>query len=397
MRAHGNWHAYNRQTLLTLHAPLSGVKHTRTLGRADGDLMAWRGVIGASEPCDPSSSGHNSSPSPSLPISSLRDTEVLRGHESKSKNIPLFDLKSVYKPLIMDKSRGKRPLEGNIDVSSNINLEDNDAEEDELASTLQHSREEYELEQNRGVGTRDEASKRNHIATVSGDGALTIPPIVRLTRLLRQISKELRKLPPKALLFETKLKLLGMLRRLFGTLLFIKPLSDEESLITELVLDTMKIYFPTPKELLIRKQEKNEAPAVAKVVEVIQGSVPLLFPIIESSPKPYSVPEQPPAKKQKAGEKEGKKMPGKRKRDERKEMSLLKNKRLVVQFLCELLWDEDINLFILMVMGLIYCSTDKIIERRKQIRELEAIDRERVEKLLDIEGNYKEFVPLLMA
>lgn len=61
----------------------------------------------------------------------------------------------------MDKSRGKRPLEGNIDVLSNINLEDSDAEKDELAFALRHLREEYEREQNKGIKTRDEASKWN--------------------------------------------------------------------------------------------------------------------------------------------------------------------------------------------------------------------------------------------
>ena len=116
----------------------------------------------------------------------------------------------------------------------------------------------------------------------------------------------------------------GMLRRLFDTLLFIEPLTDEEALIAELVLDTMKIDFPTPKELLIRKQEKNKAAkaaAVAKVAEVVLGLVPPPFPIIKSSPKPSFVPEQPPAKKQNTGEEEGKKMPGKRMKDEEKEVT----------------------------------------------------------------------------
>ena len=52
---------------------------------------------------------------------------------------------------------------------------------------------------------------------------------------------------------------------------------------------------------------------------------------------------------------------------------------------------------ILIGIGLIYYSMNKIAERRKRIRELEAIYREQAEKLLDIEGNFKEFVPLLMV
>ena len=41
-------------------------------------------------------------------------------------------------------------------------------------------------------------------------------------------------------------------------------------------------------------------------------------------------------------------------------------------------------------MRLIYHSTDKAIEQRERIRELEATDKERVEKLLDIECKFKD-------
>ncbi|GMN30452.1 hypothetical protein TIFTF001_002800 [Ficus carica] len=44
----------------------------------------------------------------------------------------------------MDKARSKRPLEENVDIPANIDLEENDAEEDELASVIRHLREEHE-------------------------------------------------------------------------------------------------------------------------------------------------------------------------------------------------------------------------------------------------------------
>ncbi|GMN59248.1 hypothetical protein TIFTF001_028338 [Ficus carica] len=122
--------------------------------------------------------------------------------------------------------------------------------------------------------------------------------------------KELRKPPPKALLFESSLwkdfvviqsgkvkqilswvdwpfVIRGALRKLFNTLLFIKPLSDKEALITELALNTMKIDFPSPKEILVRKQEEKEvvkAITTAKVTEAAQALIPPHFPLIESSP-----------------------------------------------------------------------------------------------------------------
>ncbi|GMN68393.1 hypothetical protein TIFTF001_037449 [Ficus carica] len=46
----------------------------------------------------------------------------------------------------------------------------------------------------------------------------------------------------------------GALRRLFDTPLFIESLTDEEALIAELALDTMKVGFPDPKDLLAKKK-----------------------------------------------------------------------------------------------------------------------------------------------
>ncbi|GMN51247.1 hypothetical protein TIFTF001_020400 [Ficus carica] len=61
--------------------------------------------------------------------------------------------------------------------------------------------------------------------------------------------------------------------------------------------------------------------------------------------------------------------------------SLFQNKKLSVQIMHQLLTDVDTDTG----MGLIYHSTDKVVEQREQIKELEEIDRECGEKLLDIE------------
>lgn len=45
---------------------------------------------------------------------------------------------------------------------------------------------------------------------------------------------------------------------------------------------------------------------------------------------------------------------------------------------------------ILIGMKLTYRSTDKAVERREHIKELEAIDKEHVEKLLDIKRKFKD-------
>ncbi|GMN53208.1 hypothetical protein TIFTF001_022340 [Ficus carica] len=125
------------------------------------------------------------------------------------------------------------------------------------------------------------------------------------------LRKELKKFPPKALLFEEKLERLlalpnrewndiqvpsrlrasslwkdfvelptgipkrvpswvdwpfvirGALRRLFGTPLFVDPLTDEEALITEFVLDSLVMEVPTLKEIMAKRKAKKEAERAA--------------------------------------------------------------------------------------------------------------------------------------
>ncbi|GMN44747.1 hypothetical protein TIFTF001_013944 [Ficus carica] len=149
------------------------------------------------------------------------------------------------------------------------------------------------------------------------------------------------------------------LRRLFGTSLFIKPFSDEKALIAELALSTMKIDFPSFKEILARKRVEKEAVKAAVAAKAYE----------------------PPAKEHNVGKKPRKKASMKKKEqvkaivlESSSEPQITKEKDMnVEEHLDEFSWD-----------GL------KAIERRERIRELEAVNKEHVEKLLDIERKFKK-------
>nr|GMN22463.1 hypothetical protein TIFTF001_043519 [Ficus carica]GMN22498.1 hypothetical protein TIFTF001_043525 [Ficus carica] len=177
------------------------------------------------------------------------------------------------------------------------------------------------------------------------------------------LRKELKKPPPKALLFEEKLERLlalpsrewddiqvlkrlgasslwkdfvelpsgipkrvpswvdwpfiirGALRRLFGTPLFVDPLTDEEALIAEFALDSLVMEVPTLKDIMAKGRARKEAERVADAAAANAGQVnePEPFPVLESSPEPPSKPSSPPAKKRKVVEKAKTKIPAKRK------------------------------------------------------------------------------------
>ncbi|GMN51861.1 hypothetical protein TIFTF001_021008 [Ficus carica] len=182
------------------------------------------------------------------------------------------------------------------------------------------------------------------------------------------LRKELKKPPPKALLFEEKLERLlalpnrewddiqvpkrlrasslwkdfvelpsgipkrvpswvdwpfiiwGALRRLFGTSLFVDSLTDEEALIAEFALDSLVMEVPTPKDIMAKRRAKKEAERAAAATAAVAaaanaGQVNELepFPVIESSPEPPSKPNSPPVKKRKVVEKAKTKIPAKRK------------------------------------------------------------------------------------
>ncbi|GMN21737.1 hypothetical protein TIFTF001_043380 [Ficus carica] len=191
-----------------------------------------------------------------------------------------------------------------------------------------------------------------------GDLANTFYPLWGTLR------KELKKPPPKALLFEEKLERLlalpsrewddiqvprrlrasslwkdfvelpsgipkrvpswvdwpfvirGALRRLFGTLLFVDPLTDEEALIAEFALDSLVMEVPTPKDIMAKRRAKKEAEraaaaaaATAAAASAGQANEPEPFPVLESSLEPPSKPSTPPAKKRKVVEKAKTKIP----------------------------------------------------------------------------------------
>ncbi|GMN58221.1 hypothetical protein TIFTF001_027322 [Ficus carica] len=176
------------------------------------------------------------------------------------------------------------------------------------------------------------------------------------------LRKELKKPPPKALLFEEKLEKLltmpnrewdeihtferfrpsslwksfielptgiakrvpswvdwpfivrGALRRLFGLPLFIEPLTDEEALIANFALDSLAMEFPNPKDLMAKRKAKKEAEkvaaaaAAAAAANIHQVNEPTPFPVLESSPEPPPKPSSPPTKKMKVVEKAKKKV-----------------------------------------------------------------------------------------
>ncbi|GMN57871.1 hypothetical protein TIFTF001_026979 [Ficus carica] len=177
------------------------------------------------------------------------------------------------------------------------------------------------------------------------------------------LRKELKKPPPKALLFEEKLERLlalpdrdwddiqvprrlrasslwkdfvelpsgipkrvpswvdwpfvirGALRRLFGTPLFVDPLTDEEALIAEFTLDSLVMEVPTPKDIMAKCRAKKEAErAAAAAASAGQVNEPEPYPVLESSPEPPSKPSSPPVKKRKVVEKPKRKVPAKRSR-----------------------------------------------------------------------------------
>lgn len=89
----------------------------------------------------------------------------------------------------MDKARGKQPLEKDVEVPSNIDFDESDAEDGKLTSVIHRSKEEYDSFQNKkGVESSNEESERSWPATVSGAGVLSIPPFARLNRPPRWIS-----------------------------------------------------------------------------------------------------------------------------------------------------------------------------------------------------------------
>ncbi|GMN71317.1 hypothetical protein TIFTF001_051817 [Ficus carica] len=285
------------------------------------------------------------------------------------------------------------------------------------------------------------------------------------------LRKELKKPPPKALLFEEKLERLlalpnrewndiqvpsrlqasslwkdfvelptgipkrvpswvdwpfvirGALRRLFGTPLFVDPLTDEEALIAEFALDSLVMEVPTPKDIMAKRRAKKEAErAAAAAASAGQVNEPEPFPVLESSPEPPSKPSSPPAKKRKVVEKPKRKIPAKRSRKSKvaipetdvegprievdlpPSVSILHDRETSVDIARQLFSDADAEFMKqgppqshlddimwetmkinVRTMGLFYRMSDRVAEQRDRLKDLQAKDIARGEKLLDIE------------
>ncbi|GMN29173.1 hypothetical protein TIFTF001_044325 [Ficus carica] len=305
------------------------------------------------------------------------------------------------------------------------------------------------------------------------------------------LRKELKKPPPKALLFEEKLERLlalpdrdwddiqvprrlrasslwkdfvelpsgipkrvpswvdwpfiirGALRRLFGTPLFVDPLTDEEALIAEFALDSLVMEVPTPKDIMAKRRAKKEAePAAAAAAAAAAASAgqvnePEPFPVLESSPEPPSKPSSPPVKKRKVVEKPKRKVLAKRSKKSKAatpdmdvegpkieldlppSVSILQDRQAGVDIARQLLSDadaeymkqglpqshmDDIMWDIMKVnvrtMGLFYRMSDRVAEQRDRLKDLQEKDIARGAKLLDIErkfGDVKAGADGLMA
>ncbi|GMN23845.1 hypothetical protein TIFTF001_049104 [Ficus carica] len=194
----------------------------------------------------------------------------------------------------------------------------------------------------------------------------------------------------------------GALRKLFGTPLFIEPLTDEEALITDLALDTMSVEFPNPKDLLAKKKAQKEAEmavAAAAAASSARGNEPPPLPVIESSPDP------PRKKSSKAASPETNVELGKSKQDVQRigvnlppGTSLLQDRKLSVEIMRQLFSDVDLETI---NSGRVPNHVDDLLwdslKQRNLIKELEdenkrleELDKERGEKLLVIEENFKD-------
>ncbi|GMN55830.1 hypothetical protein TIFTF001_024953 [Ficus carica] len=238
-------------------------------------------------------------------------------------------------------------------------------------------------------------------------------------RLWGTIRKELKKPPPKALLFEEKLeKLLAMPNREWDeihTFERFRPSSLWKSFIELptgiakrvpswvdwpfIVRGALRRLFDPPLFIEPFTDEEKEAEkAAAAAANIHQVNEPTPFPVLESSPEPPPKPSSPPTKKMKVVEKAKKKVPAnknKRSKVATPELDVERPKGPLLGHMDDLLWDGlKTNI---RAMGLIKRTNDKNLEQRTRIRELEAINknleeryRRRGEMLLDIERKFAD-------
>ncbi|GMN32476.1 hypothetical protein TIFTF001_041738 [Ficus carica] len=237
------------------------------------------------------------------------------------------------------------------------------------------------------------------------------------------LRKELKKPPPKALLFEEKLeRLLALPNREWNDIQVPSRLrasslwKDFVELPTEFALDSLIMEVPTPKDIMAKRRAKKEAEraaaaaAAAAATSAGQVNEPEPFPVLESSPEPPSKPISPPAKKRKVVEKPKRKIPAKRSKKSKVaipetdvegpmvEVDLPPSQGLPQSHMDDIMWETmKINV---RTMGLFYRMSDRVVEQRDQLKDLKAKDVARGEKLLDIErkfGDVKAGADGLMA
>lgn len=158
----------------------------------------------------------------------------------------------------------------------------------------------------------------------------------------------------------------GALRRLFGTPLFIEPLTDEETLIADFALDSLVMEIPTPKDMVAKRKAKKKAEKAAAAAAVAAAATnvgrsnePEPFPVLESSPEPPPKPTSPPKNKRKVAEKAKRKVPANRSKESKRpipevevegpqveidlppRLSLLDNQKASVDIALQLLSEVD--------------------------------------------------------
>ncbi|GMN54014.1 hypothetical protein TIFTF001_023144 [Ficus carica] len=224
----------------------------------------------------------------------------------------------------------------------------------------------------------------------------------------------------------------GALRRLFGTPLFVDPLTDEKALIAEFALDSLVMEVPTPKDIMAKRRAKKEAEqaaaaaaAAAAATSARQVNEPEPFPILESSPEPPSKPSSPPVKKRNMVEKPKRKVPAKRSKKSKipipetdvegprievdlpPRVSILQDRQTSVDIARQLFSDADAEIMKqgppqshmddimwetmkinVQTMGLFYRMSDKVAEQKDRLKDLVEKDIARGEKLLDIERKF---------
>ncbi|GMN22578.1 hypothetical protein TIFTF001_040290 [Ficus carica] len=264
------------------------------------------------------------------------------------------------------------------------------------------------------------------------------------------LRKELKKPPPKALLFEEKLeRLLALPNREWNDIQVPSRLrasslwKDFVELPTEFALDSLVMEVPMPKDILAKRRAKKEAEraaaaaAAATAASAGQVNEPEPFPVLESSPEPPSKPSSPPVRKRKVVEKPKRKVPAKRSKKSKvaipetdvegplvevdlpPSVSILHDRRTSVDIARQLFSDadaenmrqglpqshlDDIMWEVMKInvrtMGLFHRMSDRVAEQRDQLKDLMAKDVARGKKLLDIErkfGDVKAGADGLMA